>query len=57
MPKYSARHYDIEVQPLNEAAKHLDAKYQLGWRVVKMTLHPDGNRVIFLLEKIDPSQK
>jgi len=57
LPPYLARHYDIEVRAFDQASKYLDTKYQLGWRVVKMTPHPDGKQLIFLLEKLPPPPK
>lgn len=51
MPPYAARHYDILVKPIDQAPQYLDQKHQLGWRVVKMTVHPTSHQLIFLLEK------
>jgi hypothetical protein len=47
------RHYDLRVWSLDEASRFLDVKYELGWRVVKMTAQPgSGRKIIFLFEKL-----
>jgi hypothetical protein len=51
------RHYDIHAWTISEARKFLDVKYQLGWRVVKMTPQAGGRKVIFLFEKSAASMK
>jgi hypothetical protein len=57
LPQYIPRHYDIQAWTLSDARKFLDVKYQLGWRVVKMTPIAGGRKAIFLFEKGVPSKK
>jgi hypothetical protein len=45
------RHYDIHAWTLSDARRFLDVKYELGWRVVKMTPIAGGRKIIFLFEK------
>jgi hypothetical protein len=52
MTGHVPKHYRIEVRSFAEAGLYLDSLYGTGWRVVQMAAHPDGARVIFLLEKM-----
>jgi hypothetical protein len=51
-PTYLPEHYKVEVLGVVEANTKLDTLYPDGWRVVSMVAHPDGNRIIFLLQKV-----
>jgi hypothetical protein len=55
MPSFIPRHYDIHAWTLAGARRYLDAKHQLGWRVVNMM--PQGRKVVFLFEKVDTPKK
>jgi hypothetical protein len=57
LPQFTPRHYDVQAWTLSEARRFLDVKYQLGWRVVKMTPQPGGRKVLFLFEKRATSQR
>lgn len=48
---YIAKHYRVEILTQKDASHRLDAEYELGWRVVKMAIHADDARIVFLLEK------
>jgi hypothetical protein len=55
LPQFILHHYDIHAWTLVEARRYLDAKHQLGWRVVQMM--PQGRKVVFLFEKIAVPKK
>lgn len=44
-------YYDIKAWTVAEAAKFLDVKHELGWRVVQMVPQPRSQKIIFLFEK------
>jgi hypothetical protein len=54
-PTYLPEHYKVEVLLPATASTTLDTLYQDGWRVISMAPQPDGNLVIFLLEKVSPT--
>jgi hypothetical protein len=46
------RHYKVLKLKLPDVSKYLDQDYGMGWRVVQMTVLPDGEQLVFLLEKL-----
>jgi hypothetical protein len=36
---------------IKDASLNLDMHHKQGWRVVQMTLHPNGETVLLLMEK------
>ena len=48
---YIPKHYCVEILTQKEASGRLDSEYERGWRVAKMSMHADGARIVFLLEK------
>jgi hypothetical protein len=54
-PTYLSKHYQTMTLHVKKDDSRLDASYEQGWRVVKMALHPDGERITLLLEKQFPT--
>ncbi len=49
---YLPKHYQTMTIQVKRDDSRLDTSYELGWRVVKMALHPDGKQLTVLMEKI-----
>lgn len=49
----NALHYKIIILALPDVGNelNLDRNHRDGWRIAKMTAHPDGQKVILLMER------
>ena len=47
---YSPKYFASEIVGIGGIAEILNEKYPTGWKVIHMVAHPDGHRVILLLE-------
>ena len=52
-PTYLPKHYKTMTVRVTKDDSQLDSGYELGWRVVKMALHADGERITLLLENAE----
>jgi len=48
---FAGPHYKVQKLKIADADKYLDQSHNMGWRVTMMTVHPDGDHLIFLFEK------
>jgi hypothetical protein len=57
MPEFIPSYYDLHAWTLGEARRFLDAKHQLGWRVVMMVPQSGTRKIVFLFEKNAPHKE
>jgi hypothetical protein len=51
VPTHIPQHYNLQLMSIKDASLNLDMHHKQGWRVVQMTLHPNGETVLLLMEK------
>jgi hypothetical protein len=51
VPTHIPQHYNLQLLSIKDAFLNLDMYYKQGWRVVQMTLHPNGEHIVLLMEK------
>lgn len=52
MPTHIPQHYNLQQLSIKDASLHLDMYYKQHWRVVQMVVHPSGEQIFVLMEKI-----